>query len=244
MPIKVIGFDADDTLWPTQLYYDAGHDIVIGQIGEEGYNHYVQKLLGDSSYFGLGTTPVCKAYLETLMELRDGQLSAGDMESYKELKTTLTTRPIENYDNVTETLQALQQDYHLMIITKGQLQEQIISITKSGLRPFVHDFQIMNTKDAAEYKDQVFDKYKINPSEFVMVGNTLKTDIHPVLECGGNGIYIPRHHWNGENTQDDHSSHANLYHADNISEVPDIIKTIEQKMICRPSLNNNGMQPK
>lgn len=244
MPIKTVLFDADDTLWDTQKYFDVGHDIVVSQLGKDGYKTYVDRLLGDSGFFGIGTTPVCKAYLETLIDIRNGQLSDTDRQSYENLKATLSTRPIETYENVRETLALLRRNYRVIIVTKGQLAEQMMSIAKSGLRPFVHDFQIMNKKDANEYRGQVFTKYGLDPEECVMVGNTLKTDIHPVLECGGHAIYIPRNHWHGENTHEDNSRHENYYQTDDIKNVPNIIKDIEQKMEQRPPVNNTAIVPR
>lgn len=225
--IKVIGFDADDTLWPTMLYYNQVHDVLKNHFGENGHKTFNDNIKNNTTIYGIATSAVCKAFFETALEINNGCVTKDDARIYEDVKNILENKPAEPFDGVRDVLQELKQNYRIMIITKGQLGEQTLAINKSGLKSLVHDYHIMNDKDVTEYQERIFNKYNIKPSEFVMVGNTPKTDILPVLECGGHGIYIPRDFWDAESTEKEFSNHPNHYQIDDISKVPEVIKRIE-----------------
>jgi putative hydrolase of the HAD superfamily len=130
--------------------------------------------------------------IETAIRITGGHLSAEGTHQILEIGKELLDRPIEILPHVETVLEALSSKYRLVIATKGDLLDQERKLKKSGLAKYFHHIEIMSDKQSADY-EKLIRHLDIAPSEFMMIGNSLKSDILPVLELGGHGVHIPFH---------------------------------------------------
>ncbi|QNF31991.1 HAD family hydrolase [Adhaeribacter swui] len=219
--IKVIGLDADDTLWVNEPIFTVTHERFREIIGKYvGAENLDEKLYGyeirNLKIFGYGIKGFILSMIETAIELSGGKISGAEVQQIINLGKVMLDHPVELLPGVEETLQLLQPDYTLMLLTKGDLFDQESKIARSGLAEYFDHVEILSEKDEATYQ-RVLKRNNIAVDEFLMVGNSLKSDILPICNLGARAIYIPFHTtWIHEVVTVDAS--ANLaYH-----ELPDI----------------------
>lgn len=219
--IKVIAFDADDTLWVNETIFTTtqqrfkeivGKYVSTETLGDKLYGFEIRNL----KIFGYGIKGFMLSMIETAIELSGGNITGTEVQQIIDLGKVMLDHPVEILPNVEETLQILQPDYTLMLITKGDLFDQESKIARSGLADYFNQVEILSEKDEATYQ-RVLKRNNIAPEEFLMVGNSLKSDIVPICNIGARAVYIPFHTtWAHEIVGVDAS--ANLaYH-----ELPDI----------------------
>ena len=219
--IKVIAFDADDTLWVNEPIFTVtqqrfkeivGKYVSTDTLDEKLYGFEIRNL----KIFGYGIKGFMLSMIETAIELSGGRIPGTEVQQIIDLGKMMLDHPIEILPNVAETLQLLQPNYTLMLLTKGDLFDQESKIARSGLADYFNTIEILSEKDEATYQ-RVLKRNNIAPDEFLMVGNSLKSDIVPICNIGARAVYIPFHTtWVHEIVAIDAS--ANLaYH-----ELPDI----------------------
>ena len=195
--IKIIGFDADDTLWVNELYYKEIENefcqlmavyLPPKELSEALYTTEIQNL----EWYGYGAKGFLLSLIETAIRISNGNVPATSIEKIISTGKKLLNREIEILDGVEGLLPQLQKQYHLIIVTKGDLLDQERKLKKSGLLPFFHHIEIMSDKQEADYQ-KLIKNLGILPEEFLMVGNSLKSDIFPVLAIGGKAVYVPYH---------------------------------------------------
>ena len=195
MNIEVIAFDADDTLWRNEDYYldvqgrfqqilSAYHSAEW--IGQRLYAIEVKNL----RHFGYGAKSFTLSMIETAIELSEGRISATEIQRIVDLGREILATPVELLEGVGATIPQLAESYQLMIITKGDLLHQETKIAQSGLGDYFRWAEVVSEKDAATYA-RLAARHAIAPERFLMVGNSLKSDILPVLEMGGAAVHIP-----------------------------------------------------
>jgi putative hydrolase of the HAD superfamily len=141
--------------------------------------------------------------IETACELTENRISGHEIKKILGFAREMIASPIEVLDGVNETIQYLSGKFKLMLITKGDLLDQETKLARSGLGKFFSNVEIVANKDKSSYHS-ILQRQHLNPKEFVMVGNSLKSDILPVLECGGKAIHIPYEtEWFHEKVSDD-----------------------------------------
>jgi len=197
MSIKVIAFDADDTLWVNEPYFRATEEKFYALLTEYLSSHNLERELfkteiDNLQWYGYGVKGFVLSMIETALSVTDKTVSAVVIEKIIQLGKDMLNQPIELLDGIPQALEALKDKYRLVVATKGDLLDQERKLRKSGLSNYFHHIEVMSEKDEENYR-KLIRHLDIDPDEFLMIGNSLKSDILPVLRIGGHGIHIPYH---------------------------------------------------
>ncbi len=192
---KYIFFDADDTLWENEGFFRAAEDKFAALLSDYTSPEGVQQLLWEKQeenipLFGYGSKTYMLGMTDAAMELCGGHLPSHIYYGVKKIITDLAFHEFQLIDGVVETLEALQGRYRLIVATKGDLTEQLYKYRRSGLGKYFHHCEVMENKDEKNYLELIA-KHDICPSELLMVGNSVKSDIAPVVNIGGWAINTP-----------------------------------------------------
>lgn len=196
--IKLIAFDADDTLWANQPLFDEVENDLRTFLTQYGSSEAIDAALievqtENISLMGYGAKGFVLSMIEVAIKLTDGQVPGSAIQQIIDKGKHLLSYPIQLLDGVEETLHALrEQPYSLMVLTKGDLFDQESKLARSGIGSCFDHIEIVSEKDEAAYR-RVMTRYGLQPDEFLMIGNSLKSDILPVLNVGGQAIYVPYH---------------------------------------------------
>jgi putative hydrolase of the HAD superfamily len=195
--IGLVGFDADDTLWRSQDYFDAAQAdferIVATYVDLDDVAHRLYAVeKRNLALFGYGVKGMVLSMVEAAVEITEERISAGDLHRIVGLGKDLLRHPVEVLDGVREAVEAIAADYPVVLITKGDLFHQEAKVRESGMADLFRRIEIVSEKDAATYA-RLFEEFGIAPRRFLMVGNSLRSDIAPVLELGGWGVHVPYH---------------------------------------------------
>jgi len=195
--IKVIGFDADDTLWVNEPYYREVEEHFVQLVSAYGVNGNIAGALYKTEIanlilYGYGIKAFMLSLVECAIQLTDGGVSTRDINRIIGFGKSMLERPIELLDDVKEVLNALAPRYRLIVATKGDLLDQERKMRKSGISDYFHHIEVMSDKRKEHYI-QLLKHLDIAPEAFLMIGNSLKSDIIPPLELGAWGIYVPYH---------------------------------------------------
>jgi putative hydrolase of the HAD superfamily len=195
MPVRVVGFDGDDTLWHSETRFH----VTQGEFRELLERHVpaadVDARLAETemknlSIYGYGVKSFTLSMLETAMELTERRIPTADLDVILGWGKRMLMEPTELLDGVDGTLRGLSGRYDLYLITKGDLFDQESKLARSGLGDLFLGVEILSEKNKETYRG-VFRRRAIKPEEFVMVGNSLRSDIVPVVELGGRAVHIP-----------------------------------------------------
>ena len=195
--IKVIAFDADDTLWSNEPFFQEIEKQYTDLLKPYGTSEDIsaalfQTEMNNLKYLGYGAKAFTISMVETALHVSGQKISGTDIQHIIELGKSLLKMPIELLPGVKETLKELKEKgkYKLVVATKGDLLDQENKLERSGLASYFDHIEVMSDKTEKEYQ-RMLNILQIAPSEFVMIGNSLKSDIQPVLSLGGYGIHIP-----------------------------------------------------
>lgn len=193
--IKTIAFDADDTLWHNERIFLSTKEKFAALLADYHDYTYIERHLDitetkNIKHFGYGVKGFTLSMIETACELTEGRITGDKIKEIINFAKEMLASPIEVLDGVKETIEILSKEYDLLLITKGDLLDQEAKLARSGLGSFFKAFEIVPHKNAKTYK-YVLRRYHIEPEEFVMVGNSLRSDILPVLEIGARAVFIP-----------------------------------------------------
>ena len=195
--IKAIAFDADDTLWENEtLFRETEQQFCVllkDYIDEDRCN----KLLFDVEMknlplYGYGIKPFTLSLIEAAIQFSERKIPISIIEKLIDLGKEMLNAPVKLIDGIEETLEQLAPNYQLIMATKGDLLDQERKLSKSGLEPYFHHIEVMSDKTPKHYLNLVKQLY-IEPKELLMVGNSVKSDILPVLEIGAYAFHIPFH---------------------------------------------------
>jgi putative hydrolase of the HAD superfamily len=195
-PFDRIAFDADDTLWHNEILYDqsqAVYTAVLAKYGiaaDEAGKRLFQTESRNIALFGYGIKSFTLSMIETAVALTGGRLSGQDTLTLLELAKSQLQAPVELLPHVAEVVAGLAQKHRLMIITKGELLDQEAKLTRSGLAGFFSDIEIVSDKTTEIYA-RLFKAHGLDPKRVPMIGNSLRSDILPILALGGVAVYIP-----------------------------------------------------
>ncbi|QXV64938.1 HAD family hydrolase [Mucilaginibacter sp. 21P] len=197
MNIKVIAFDADDTLWVNEPYFRASEEKFCELLGEYASRHELERELfkieiENLALYGYGIKGFVLSMIETALKVSGNTISPDIIEKITDLGKQMLNQPIEILDGVEQVLQAVKDKYRIVVATKGDLLDQERKLKRSGLGDYFHHIEIMSEKDDANYL-KLLKHLDIKPEEFLMIGNSLKSDILPVLNIGGHGVHVPYH---------------------------------------------------
>jgi len=197
--IELVGFDGDDTLWHSEGYYQAVHaefERVLGKYIDLADARVHERLLAvereNLHLFGYGAKGMTLSMLETAISLTDERISAADLHLLLQLGKDTLRHPVELLDGIREAVSAVARECRVVLITKGDLFHQEAKVKQSGLADLFRRIEIVSEKDAPTYA-RVLREFDLAPAQFAMIGNSLRSDIAPVLELGGWGVHMPYH---------------------------------------------------
>ncbi|CAM1333657.1 HAD family hydrolase [Tenacibaculum aestuariivivum] len=222
--IKVIAFDADDTLWVNETYFrDAEKEFAKllsayeteNKIHQELYKKHIDNL----KIYGYGIKGFVLSMVETALELSNSKINQKTINRILEIGKEMLEKPIDLLDGVEEVLQKLQGKYKIIVATKGDLLDQERKLEKSGILKYFHHTEVMSDKKEADYL-KLIKHLDIYPSELLMIGNSLKSDVLPVVKVGASAIHVPFHTtWAHEKVND--SQKADTYKT--VSKIKDVL---------------------
>jgi putative hydrolase of the HAD superfamily len=195
--IKVIGFDADDTLWVNETYFrNAEEDFAALLEQYETKNKIDQELfrteIGNLDLYGYGIKSFTLSMIESALEISNHHVSQTTLSKILDLGKNMISHPVELLEDVEEVLRVLSGKYRLIVLTKGDLLDQERKLDRSGLSQYFHHVEVLSDKKEMNYKN-LLEHLEIEVSEFLMVGNSLKSDVLPILGIGGQAVHVPFH---------------------------------------------------
>jgi putative hydrolase of the HAD superfamily len=194
---KIIAFDADDTLWHNEPYFDEAQDKFCELFG--GYaskqellrlilNHQITNL----PLYGFGIKAFTLSMIESALELTNHSISGQNIEKVLQIGKDLLQKPVELLPDVISVLEELKGTYKLIVATKGDLKDQHRKLHESGIGAYFHHIEVMSDKTELDY-EKMLGRLDCQATDFLMIGNSLKSDVLPVLNIGGHAIHIPYH---------------------------------------------------
>jgi putative hydrolase of the HAD superfamily len=228
--LTTIGFDADDTLWQNQQFYDFTEIEFANLLSDHGdHAHISSRLLEverrNLHFYGFGIKGFTLSMIDTALEVTDGKVSQKIIASILELGRELAAHPVETLPHVHETLQALAGRYKIILITKGDLFDQERKLAASGLGDYFNAVEIVSDKKHHTY-ERIFTRHGDGAGQAMMVGNSMKSDVIPALEAGAWGVFVPHERsWAVEHAEAP-SDHPRFCTVQNLSEVPYLLQTI------------------
>ncbi len=197
MTPKIIAFDADDTLFVNEPYFQETEaqfcELMSDYLSHQGLSQELFKIeIQNLDLYGYGIKGYILSMIEAAMKISNHTIAIEIVEKIIAFGKDLLQKPIELLDGVEETLQALQGKYKLVVATKGDLLDQRRKLHNSGLGHYFHHIEVMSDKKEKDYED-LLKRLEIKPEEFFMIGNSLKSDVLPVLNIGGYAVHVPFH---------------------------------------------------
>lgn len=230
--LTTIAFDGDDTLWHNETLFAATQEKFTGLLtaytGEDDIHERLYETeRRNLRLFGYGIKGFTLSMIETALELTDRQIQASDIERILGWGKAMLGHPVEPLEGVREALTNLQGDYRLMVITKGDLFDQENKVARSGLADFFWRVEIVSEKDEATYRG-ILDRHDLDPETFLMVGNSLRSDIQPVLSLGSKAVHIEYEiTWDHERLAVAPTPTSRFWHLDSMAGLPGLVRRID-----------------
>nr|WP_321486634.1 HAD family hydrolase [uncultured Draconibacterium sp.] len=225
---KVIAFDADDTLWVNETFFRETEEKFCALLSDFSTSDEIMEVLFSTEIqnlkeYGYGTKGFVLSMVETALKITGNKVPQQIIEQIIELGKKQINQPVELIDGVIETLEYLQQKgFKLIVATKGDLLDQERKLKKSKLEKYFHHVEVMSNKEPADYQ-KLINHLEIAPEDFLMIGNSYKSDIEPVLQLGGFGIHIPFHTtWIHEQVEEE-KEHPNWIKQKTIREIKNLL---------------------
>lgn len=226
--IEAIGFDADDTLWHNEILYHQAKEELSQILSGYQEPQHVRTLLEETevnniAYFGYGIKSFALSMIETATKISDGRTSASEIENILAIAKRMLTAPVDLVEGVEETLANLSDQFTLILITKGDQFEQERKINISGIADYFRYRDIVGEKSPSSY-NRILEKYNLAPTRFLMVGNSLRSDILPVLKIGGFAVHIPNDQtWFHENADQEEFGDLEYTELERLGQLPEYL---------------------
>ena len=231
MPVRVLGFDGDDTLWHSETRFHVTQaefrELLHRHVPEVDVDTPLAEMeMKNLAIYGYGVKSFTLSMLETAIELTKARIPASDLEVILGWGKRMLMEPTELLAGVEDTLRALGQTHDLVLITKGDLFDQESKLARSGLGELFIGVEILTEKNEDSYR-RIFRRRAIDPAQFVMVGNSLRSDVVPVVALGGHAVHIPYVvTWQHEHVPEDQLPKAGWRRIDSIAELPEALKEL------------------
>ena len=195
----MVGFDADDTLWRSQDYFDQAqldYERILAPYIDLGDARVQERLYaveaGNIGVFGYGVKGMVLSMIEAAVELTGERIAASDVRRIVALGKDLLRHPVELLPGIPEAVAAIAAEHHVVLITKGDLFHQEAKVRDCGLAGLFRRIEVVSEKDPPTYR-RLFEEFGLPPRRFLMIGNSLRSDIAPVLGLGGWAVHMPYH---------------------------------------------------
>lgn len=221
--MKIIAFDADDTLWDNEAYFQEIEHKFCELLQDYLPMHTLSRELLQTevknlSLYGYGIKGFILSMIETALRISDKTIPLGVIEKILGYGKELLEKPVTIIEGVEDVLSELKTRYRLVMATKGDLLDQHRKLHKSGLGHYFHHIEIMTEKGEEDYR-KLIKRLDIPPDNFVMIGNSLKSDVLPVLQIGGHGFHIPYHTTWAHEKVEVNIDHPNFKQINSIKEI-------------------------
>lgn len=230
MTVSVVGLDADDTLWHSENHFAVTEqrfrellqpwlpaDVIADRL--------LQRERANLEVFGYGAKGFTLSMIETALEASGGALPGAAVQQLIDWGKELLCHPVELLDEVAETVELLSRRYRLVLITKGDLFHQESKVAESGLAKHFERIEILTEKSPDAYR-RVLNECEVDPSEFVMVGNSVRSDVLPVVEIGAHAVHVPYGITWGHEQVDPHPCEVTWKQISSLSELPGVLSTL------------------
>ncbi len=231
-----IAFDADDTLWHSERLYAEAQKQFTQMLS----NYHDAEWINDRLYqteirnihhFGYGIKAFALSLIDTAIELTEGRISSKEIQKIVEWAKIMLNSEVELLPHVSQIIPQLSRQYPMMIITKGDLLDQETKIKKSGLGKYFQHIEIVSQKTFESY-EKLLKKYSVEPRRFMMIGNSLPSDILPVLKLGGSAVHIPYEiTWLHETAQEPPRDHSGYYELEDLGQLPPLLDRITENRV-------------
>lgn len=226
--LTTIAFDADDTLWHNERHFESTKREFATLLSRYHTAEWIDdRLFGTEmrnlKHFGYGIKSFTLSMIETAIELTEGRIGGREVARILEMGKEMVATPVELLDGAEQTVRSLGKDYRILLVTKGDLFDQESKLARSGLGELFDDVHIVTEKDSATYR-RILAAAGLEPHEFMMVGNSLRSDILPVVELGSHAVHVPHDTtWAHEHVVDSEVDECTYLTASSITEVPALI---------------------
>ncbi|RDZ27216.1 HAD family hydrolase [Lysobacter silvisoli] len=231
--IRLVGFDADDTLWRSQDYFDEAQldfERIVGGYVDLHQSGALQRLYETEkrniALFGYGVKGMVLSMIEAAVDITQQRISAADLHRIVELGKDLLRHPVELLPGIPEAVREIASEFDVVLITKGDLFHQEAKVRQCGLADLFRRIEIVSEKDAATYA-RLFEEFGLPPQQFAMIGNSLRSDIAPVLALGGWGVHMQYHTtWAHENEAEIAADEPRLRRVDGAPALPAAVREL------------------
>ncbi|SBS31681.1 Pyrimidine 5'-nucleotidase YjjG [Marinomonas aquimarina] len=205
--LTTIAFDADDTLWRNEDVFLSTQQYFVEMLETYHSREYILERLNEVqidnlSNFGYGVKGFTLSLIESAIMLTEGRITGYEIHEIIQLAKQMLAAPIQLLPGIEPLLQSLQGKCRLMVITKGDLLDQEGKLARSGLNEYFDWYEVVSNKKAENYH-KVFESLQLNPSEVLMIGNSMRSDVLPVLDAGAHALHVPYHTtWSHEQVTD------------------------------------------
>jgi putative hydrolase of the HAD superfamily len=233
--IDLVALDADDTLWHNEPHYTSAREQFCQLIEKYAKSCVVDERLYEVEmrnlqHFGYGVKGFVLSMIETAIELTEGRLENADVQTIIGWGRDMLSSPVMLLEGVSSTIKTLAEAFPLILVTKGDLLHQESKLARSGLGHHFKGIEIVSEKDAHVYR-RVMQRYAVQPDRFVMVGNSLRSDILPVLEAGGHAVYVPYEGtWVHERVEPDRLADMHYHEIVRFSELPAVLRELSARV--------------
>jgi len=229
----LIAFDADDTLWHNEHIYRDTQSRVIEILARYHDAEWIERRMYETEirnleHYGYGFKGFTLSMIETAIELTEGRVSGAEIGHMIEITREMINAPVVLLDGVEDAITRLAAGHDLMLITKGDLFEQEAKIIRSGLAGHFSKIEIVRAKTPETYR-KLIAKHSVNPERFLMIGNSLKSDILPVIAVGGRAVYVPyKTTWAHEAVTEEELDGKDFLQIPHIGELPDLLEILKE----------------
>ena len=230
--LDVVGFDGDDTLWHNERIFAEAQAEFRTLLAAFHPPEWIDARLADAEkrnlpHFGYGVKGFALSMIETAIELTEGRIHSREILHILDMTRRMLSAEVELLEHVAETVAAVAGTHRLLLITKGDLHDQERKVERSGLADRFAAVEIVSEKDAGTYA-ALLGRHGVPADRFVMVGNSLRSDILPVLEVGGNAVHIPYElTWSHEAADPPPRDHPRFHSLSHIGQLPELLHRIE-----------------
>lgn len=243
-PFDLIAFDGDDTLWHNERSYRQARErfrLLLAASGvalsaEEVEECVNRTELGNLEFYGYGVSSFVLSLIETAVELTGGRIAGRDLRALIDLAKEMLTEEIELFESARQAVDALAGSYPLMLITKGDLLHQTSKLERSGLQHHFRFVEVVSHKTAPVYT-AILSRHGVQPGRFLMVGNSLRSDVLPVVEAGGWAVHVPAAlSWSHEHAEPPARAKRRYFELPTLERLAGLIETLEKgRPRTRPS---------